>query len=83
MNINLIADARVQLQATDQDTVMFDDITSESDIDIAHFTLATMSNALSESHDSPASSNGGSARVQKQAHTADFIWVTSQCWNND
>lgn len=83
MNINLTADAKVQPQAADQDTVMLDGATSESDMDIVHFTPGTTSNAPSEPHDSPAPSNGGSERVQKQAHTADFMWVTSQCWNND
>ena len=82
MNINLTADAKVQPQATDQDTVMLDGATSESDVNVAQytppessttsdveapcFTPGTTSNAPSEPHDSPASSNGGSERVQKQ-----------------
>lgn len=73
----------MQLQATDQDTVMLDGANLKSDVDIAHFIPGTTSNIPSEPNDSPAPSNGGSERVQKQAHTADFMWVTSQCWNND
>ena len=100
VNINLTTDAKVQPQATDQDTIMLDGATSESDVDIAqytppessttsdvevcYFTPGTTSNTPSEPHDdSPAPSYGGSERVQKQAHTADFVWVTSQHWDND
>lgn len=73
----------MQLQAIDQDTVILDNETSKSDIDIAYFTSKTTSNALLEPHNSPAPSNRGSERVQKQAHRANFMWVTSQCWNNN
>lgn len=73
----------MQPQATNQNTVILDDATSESDVDIAYFTPKTTSNAPSEPHDFSALSNGRLQRVQKQAHPADFIWVTSQCWNNN
>ena len=94
MNINLTADAKVQPQATDQDTIILDSATSESDVDIAQytppessttsnvevpcFTPGTISNAPSEPYDDSLSpSNRGSERVQKQAYTADFVWLTS------
>ena len=38
VNINLTADAKVQPQETDQDIVMLDGVTSESDVDIAQYT---------------------------------------------
>ena len=64
MDINLTADVKVQPQGTDQDTVMLDGVTLESDVDIAqyappksstmsdveapYFTLRTTSNTLLE-----------------------------------
>ena len=38
VNINLATNAKVQPQATNQDTVILDGITSESDVDIAQYT---------------------------------------------
>ena len=73
VNINLAANAKVQPQATDQDIIILDDATSESDVDIAQytppessttsdiegpcFTPRTTSNAPSEPHDDSPAPN--------------------------
>ncbi|KAL2036571.1 hypothetical protein N7G274_010667 [Stereocaulon virgatum] len=75
VNINLTADAKAQPQGTDQDTVMLDGATSESDVDIAQytppessttsdveapcFTPRITSNAPSESHDDSPAPSNG------------------------
>lgn len=75
MDINLTADAKVQPQGTDQDTVMLDGATLESDVDIAQyappessttsdvkapcFTPGTTSNAPSEPHDDSPAPSNG------------------------
>ena len=67
MNVNLTADAKVQPQATDQDSITSDVATSESEVDVTQytpsqnstvsdveapcFTPGTASNAPSEPHD--------------------------------
>ena len=75
VNINLAANAKVQSQATDQDIVMLDDATSESDVDITQytppessttsdveapcFTPGSTSNAPSEPHDDSPAPSNG------------------------
>ncbi len=75
VNINLTADAKVQPQSTNQDTIMLDGATSESDMDIAQytppkssttsdievpcFTPGTTSNAPSEPHDDSPALSSG------------------------
>lgn len=63
VNINFIANTKVQPQEIDQDIVLLDGATSELDLNITHFIPGTMSNALSEPHDSLAPSNKRSERV--------------------